>query len=260
MGQKADKADTDFISICKNQLLELIASVDVVTESDRIRYIRELIEREERQDAKKLFYEAMAKLQANIGEIKENGVVDYINNKKQLVYYNYAKLEDISVELRKHAPVNGFSYSFDHCIDYDNDSQIVNVTCNVYHVGGYETDTSLSIPIERSMSGANNSQQIKATITYLKRITLSSAFGLSTGEKDFDGMAQPPGAESQNEDQSDDFYSQALFDENIVAWKEQIEAGLNPEDLLNFLSSKDINLSDTQVSIIRSIEKDNQGA
>lgn len=149
--------------------------------------IKTLIEMKERLDAaeaKKAFDLAFAAAQDELPVILKNRVVDFTSTKGR-THYRYEDLAEIQKVVRPVLGAHGLSYRF-RTTSKPNEPVIV--TCIVSHKGGHSEETELSAG--RDDSGNKNSiQAIGSTLTYLQRMTLKAALGLSAAENDDDGRA-----------------------------------------------------------------------
>lgn len=166
-----------------------------------------LYERWEASQARRAFDAAIADAKAEIPVIMKNRTVDFTSSKGRTHYRH----EDLAEVARTVTPIlarYGLSYRFRTAVE----GSTVIVTCVVSHRDGYSEETALPGP--RDDSGSKNSiQAVGSTLTYLQRMTLKAALGLSASDDD-DGKASGGG------DEAEDFVS----DNQLVALRDLIEA------------------------------------
>lgn len=160
--------------------LELGVSADI------LKQMMDLRDREEANQARKAFDNAMADARAEITPIIKNRTVGFESKKAGAASTNY-RHEDLAQVARTIDPVlakHGLSYRF-RTTSAPNEP--ISVTCVVSHrLGHYEENTLIA---GRDDSGNKNSiQQIGSTITYLQRYSLKAALGLAASNDD-DGRA-----------------------------------------------------------------------
>lgn len=150
---------------------------------EKLEKLLELQERWEAKEAKKAFYDALAKFQSQIPDINKSTLVDFTGKTGIRTHYKYASLPDIDKAIKKPLADNGLTRTFH--IEEENGKIIV--TCKISHnLGHSETTTMSAIP---DNSGNKNAIQANgSTVTYLQRYTLVGALGLTTVEDDDDGQ------------------------------------------------------------------------
>ncbi len=137
-----------------------------------------LYERDQAIKAQKAFSKAMADLQAEAPVIQKNRVVD-----TGKYSYKYAELDFVADAIRPYLERHGLSYRFDSQVD----PNMVTVKCIVTHRDGHSESTKFGCPTS-GMAGANAAQQTASALSYARRYALLLAFGLSTGDRDDDGL------------------------------------------------------------------------
>lgn len=137
----------------------------------------ELQERFEANEARKAYYDAMAKFKANPPSIDKDQTVSYSQTS-----YRHASLANVTSKISKALSEHGLSATWKTAQDDKN----ISVTCTISHRQGYSESTTLSAAPDDS--GKKNSiQAIGSTITYLERYTILAMTGLATHEADDDG-------------------------------------------------------------------------
>lgn len=136
-----------------------------------------LQERWEERQARKAFFDAFTKFQAECPDLRKTKQVSF-----QQVNYKYAPLADITRQIGQLLKTHGLSYRW----EIQDTKEEIKVSCLVTHIDGHtETTTMMANP---DTSGAKNQIQARGSaIEYLKRYTLIGALGLSTADTDTDG-------------------------------------------------------------------------
>lgn len=143
--------------------------------------LQALVELKNAQDTKQArvaYHSAMAKLQAELPEIAENGEI-MVNGQ---IRSRYAKFEDIVRVTKPLLMKYGFSFSSKAHFD----KGLVTVTGIVSHEEGHHEDTQTVLPFD--ISGAKNSvQAIGSSLSYARRYLFTMLFNITTGGEDDDG-------------------------------------------------------------------------
>jgi hypothetical protein len=134
-------------------------------------------------NAKRIYFESLAKFQSETSTINKTKAVDFTNKAGRKTHYAYAPLEDIVEQVKKNLKENGFSYT----LKVAQDAASVTVTCEAHHEAGHTEESSVivQIDVDAYMSGP---QKVGAAITYAKRYAFCNAFGIMTGEEDTDAV------------------------------------------------------------------------
>jgi len=158
-------------------LLELVIRRNLPLET--IEKVMELQERHERNEARKAFFDAKAEFKANMPTV--------IRDKKNQQYKStYASENALIGTLNPHLSKFGLETSF----DFPKGETGLSVTCILSHRQGHSESVTLSGPIDTSGS-KNPLQQVKSTVTYLRKATFEAILGIasSDAESDDDGNA-----------------------------------------------------------------------
>jgi hypothetical protein len=153
-------------------------------------------ERWEASQARKAFYKALAEARGKIGPIFKN-LEAKIGPGRTQRYEDLAQIErEVVPELSKH----GLTYSFGIRVP-DNKPDTIIVTCRIEHKDGHFEERQ-SLPGQADTSGQKSPlQALGSAVTYLKRITLKAALGLSTTEDMVDDDATAGEEEKISEEQ-----------------------------------------------------------
>lgn len=152
------------------QLIEV--AVNANADIDKLERLMSLQERWEQNNAKKAFFAAMSKFNAECPTIIK---------KKQAHNSKYAPLGDIHEQIKSTLVKCGLSFRFEQ--DHSNG---VEVSCLVSHELGHTEKSTMRAPADTTGS-KNAIQGIASTVTYLMRYTLCSALGITTADEDMDG-------------------------------------------------------------------------
>jgi hypothetical protein len=158
-----------------NALVQLAVERDL--DIERLGKLLDLQLRWEQENARKAFFAALSKFQAELPPIVQTDRVNAGKAGKR----KYAKLGTINEAIRPFLYGNGLSFRF-----RQQQTEAITVTCIVSHRDGHSEETSLSAAADMT-GGKNAVQSIGSTITYLQRYTLIAALGLTTVSYDDDG-------------------------------------------------------------------------
>ena len=164
-----------------------------------------LEERVSERRARKAFFDALARFQAEVGPITKTKIIpDNSGNERS----RYAPLSAIAEHIRGPLSRNGLMYSWDSSVDADG---VVDIWCIVRHVDGHEERSRFSFFVKDAAAPKMNGVQIAGSArTYGERYSLIQALGLTTADPDDDGNGVAP-AEPITEAQEADL--NALIDE-----------------------------------------------
>ena len=151
----------------------MMVAIEKGLDLDKVEKAMLLQERWEANEARKAYHLAMADFKAmpfTVFKDKKNKQYDSMYSSEDSL------LNTVNPELSKH----GLSASF----DFDQSSGI-KVACIITHAKGHKESVSLSGPPDGSGS-KNPLQQIKSTITYLRKATYETITGIASSDEDFD--------------------------------------------------------------------------
>jgi hypothetical protein len=146
--------------------------------------LMELNERYEKQQARKLFNQAMANFKKDPPKIFKDKAVRYALRTGGETSFDHASLGLVTEKISAALACNGLHASWR--TKQPNGS--VTVTCIIEHEAGHSIETELTAPPDDS-GKKNRIQQIASTVTYLERYTLLALTGLATYEQDDDGQS-----------------------------------------------------------------------
>lgn len=157
-------------------LLQLAVEKDL--DIDKLEKLMALQERWEKEQARKMFSQAMSNFQYEVPQIKKLRKVAFGTTK-----YSFAGLSEISETIKHSLRANGLSYRW----ELKDETDTIICTCIVSHINGHSERTDVSAKKDAS-GGKNEIQQRGSTITYLQRYSLISALGITTADDDTDGQ------------------------------------------------------------------------
>lgn len=244
----AERPYTDLIAVAINK------GVDV-TQLERL---MELEDRWDKKNARKSYYRDMASLQAELRPVEKKGHVVYEHRQdpNKSTNYFHGRLEDAVEALRPLLQKYGFSYRFEKTEDTSagNFSQmLITVRCIVTHRDGHEESNVMS-GYPDSSGQKNAIQQAASTDSYLRRYTLTGAFGLVFKGEDDD--AGGPGIPAERDNQVEgDYCPQEQFEKLLPVMRTAIQdRGESAARSIGFMESKGLKPSPEQVNILNSLE------
>lgn len=162
--------------VIENKPSNALTPMDIVEralasgEIDMFAKAMDLYERWEKNQARKLFDEAVAAAKAEIPPITRSATGH--NSKRYADFAAIAKVVDPIIS--KH----GLGYRFNTVQD-----ERINVTCVLFHKAGHCEQTTLSGPADTT-GNKNAIQAIGSTLTYLQRYSLVQMLGLAASDDD----------------------------------------------------------------------------
>jgi len=149
-----------------------------------IEKMMDLAERNEKNEARKAFNQAMTKFKADPPDIEKDKTVSFGSGKTS---YAHASLANVTKKISKALSAQGLSANW----QTEQTDALIKVTCTICHFQGHCESTSLSAAPDTSGS-KNSIQAIGSTISYLERYTLLAITGLATHDMDDDAVASEP--------------------------------------------------------------------
>ncbi|MGD2065846.1 MAG: ERF family protein [Candidatus Bathyarchaeota archaeon] len=148
----------------------------------------------QREQARRKYFKAMAEWKANAPEIVKDRSVGFDTNKGK-TSYKHASLFNVSQKINSSMAPYGLHVSW----KTEQADNVITVTCKITHSMGHCESTSLSAAPDNT-GNKNNIQAVGSTVTYLERYTVLALTGLATKDQDDDGRGfEPP--ENINKDQ-----------------------------------------------------------
>jgi len=137
-------------------------------------FISKMMDLQERNDAKiakQAYVKAMSEFKANLPPVLK----DKKNKQYDSMYASEAALMDvINPELSKYGLSASFSFP-------ETEGNILKVTSTITHKDGHSESVTLPGPIDTSGS-KNPLQQVKSTVTYLRKATIEAITGIATAD------------------------------------------------------------------------------
>jgi len=149
---------------------------------EKLEKLMALQERWDKEQARKAYFSALSSMQAEMPIIRKLKLASFASKSGGNVSYNFASLDDICEQIKPLLQKFGFSYRFEQKLD----GSSIHITCVVTHSGGHFESCSMSGGADTS-GNKNALQQSASTVTYLRRYTLTGAFGIATADQDIDG-------------------------------------------------------------------------
>lgn len=177
-----------------------------------------LQERVSDRTARAEFFEALARFQSNMPEIRKTARAEIATKSGGRYGYTFAPLEEITRAIAQPLQAEGLSYSW---TTEGVDGGFLNVVAILRHINGHEERAVFPVLMDTAaaMSGA---QKGGAALTYGKRQSLTSVLGLTTADDDTDGAEPPKSGGKVSEDQLANL--EALIEEvgadrkRLMAW------------------------------------------
>lgn len=144
---------------------------------ERLLAMKQEIEAARRKEA---FFDALAKVQAAMPQVEQNGIIDYGQGKGKIAY---AKMEDIDRVIRPIYSGQGFSVSWDSEPVFE--GKMIRVT-GTFAAHGHSETRQMTAPADGS-GGKNAVQGVASTVAYLKRQVSKMFWNLIEKGADKDG-------------------------------------------------------------------------
>lgn len=152
------------------QLMARVA-MDPNADVTKLERLMDMQERWEANNARKAFFDAMARFQSAVPAIPKRGEV---YDKSGKLMYRFAKLEDLLNIIANAEHDCGFRHRWDQ---EDLEGGGVRITCEISHIAGHCERSSVTIPPTKGMN-TNAAQDRGVIIKYGKRYSLLNAYGL----------------------------------------------------------------------------------
>ena len=162
-------------------------AIDTNADIDKLEKLMALKERHDAAQARREFFEALARFQAECPVITKNKKADF-NSSKGNVKYSFATLDQIVSQIKDPLQKCDLTYRW----EFSENENRISVTCLITHKSGHSETTVTSANADTS--GAKNEIQARgSTLTYLQRYTLIGALGIATAQEDIDGQNKNDG-------------------------------------------------------------------
>lgn len=170
---------------------------EAVVRGASVEQLKELVglhERIEERQARKAYFDAMAKFQAKCPPIRRSSVAKFNTRGGGEMSYTFAALDEIATTANPILTECGLSYTWDSKIE----SGVITCVCTVRHVLGHHESASIQLPTD-SASAMSSQQKVGAALTFARRLSLTQALGLTTTDDDIDGRDTSGGAISEEQ-------------------------------------------------------------
>jgi hypothetical protein len=161
-------------------LIELAITKDLDVE--KLGKLMEMNRQFQADQARKAFFAAIGKFQAEVPELRKSKKVSFTTNSGK-TEYNYAPLSDIARQIKDTCQKCELTYRW----EIQDTEKEIKVTCLVTHSEGHTEQTTMTANPDNS-GGKQAIQARGSAIEYLKRYTLIGALGLTTTDSDVDGV------------------------------------------------------------------------
>jgi hypothetical protein len=143
--------------------------------------------------ARAAYFAALARFQAACPPIAKTKTATIVSRKTGTSFsYTYAPLDEVARTIRPHLEANDLSYNW--TVRAEAGSLIV--SAHSRHIDGHCEVSEFPVPIDKS-GRMSDAQAAAAALTFGKRQSLLSVFGLTTADEDVDGAG---GGDEEGED------------------------------------------------------------
>lgn len=160
----------------------LRAAVMQGTPVEQLERLVDLHEKMDARQAQRDFAAAMAAFQMECPSIKRSSTANFSTRGGGAMSYTFAALDEIATTINPILAKHGLSYTWDATVDGGS----LTCVCTVRHCNGFSTSSSIKLPTE-SPSAMSSQQKVGSALTFAKRLSLTSALGLTTTDEDTDG-------------------------------------------------------------------------
>ena len=156
------------------------AAKDPTIDVDKLERLLALKEKQDAQERKRLFFEALARLQARLEPIVRSGTNQHTSQK-------YVRLDDLLAIIKPLCQEEGFAFSFDS----KPISGGIDFSCEMAHGMGHSEVKHLVLPVDAGGS-KNAVQAVGSSTTYARRYLLDMHLNLARRGEDDDGAGGSP--------------------------------------------------------------------
>lgn len=148
--------------------------------TEQINKLIEMRDSERVQDARKKYLRAISNFQFDCPILKKKTSV-FVSDDIGSRSYFVERLSDITQEIKPILHKHGLSYRWEIALN-DKEKDMITCTCIISHIDGHYEETTISAEVDSSSEVKNKIQQRGSTISYLHRLTLKSALGITTSD------------------------------------------------------------------------------
>ncbi|MES2524012.1 MAG: ERF family protein [Gemmatimonadota bacterium] len=160
----------------------LYMAVEKGTPVAELKELVALHEHMSQRQAQQDFAAAMAAFQAECPSIKKSSTAKFTTRGGGEMSYTFAALDEIADTVNPILAKHGLSYNWDSTVT----ASSLTCVCTVRHCNGFSTSSSITLPTD-SASAMSSQQKIGSALTFARRLSLTSALGLTTTDDDTDG-------------------------------------------------------------------------
>lgn len=179
----------------------LANAIEKGVDIDQLEKLMGMVERWEKNQARKSFFKALASFQAMCPVIKKNKTAQ-IKSEKGSYSYKYAELGNIEVQIKSAMEQCGLTKRW----EYGEEGGQQKVSCLITHIDGHTETTEMKADKDNS-GGKNAIQQKGSANTYMERYTLLGGLGIVAAE-DNDGRGAKTTPEPQPEPTEEEVLAQ----------------------------------------------------
>lgn len=201
----------------------LFMAVERGTPVAELKELVALHEQMSNRQAQQDFAAAMAAFQAECPSIKKSSVAKFETRGGGKMQYTFAALDEIAATVNPILAKHGLSYNWDATVNQGS----LTCVCTVRHANGYSTASTITLPTA-SPSAMSDQQKVGSALTFARRLSLTSALGLTSTDEDHDG--RDDNTSVITEDQADTLASLA---EEVNVNMPRFLAYLGVDDLKN---------------------------
>ena len=158
---------------------------EAVVRGASVEQLKELVglhERIEERQARKAYFDAMARFQAKCPPIKRSSVAKFNTRGGGEMSYTFAALDEMAMTVNPILTECGLSYTWDSTVT----ANTITCVCTVRHLLGHQESATIQLPTD-SASAMSSQQKVGAALTFARRLSLTQALGLTTTDDDLDG-------------------------------------------------------------------------
>lgn len=146
-----------------------------------------LHERVSDRAARTEFITALADFQRHCPPIAKTAKAKITTKSGTSYSYDFAPLDHVADVVREPLHARGFSFSWDSV----SEGKMLTSTCTLRHVNGHSEKASFTLPVD-SASAMSEQQKYVAALSFAKRMSLTEVLGITTADKDTDGVNPEP--------------------------------------------------------------------
>ncbi len=163
-----------------SRLLEMAVQQNL--DIDKLERLVAMQERWNAEQARKAYYDAMARFQRLLPALEKDSHVHYVTKTNAVIDYDHTTLGTIKKQIQESAADCGLSYRW----EFNDSPDLMEVTCVITHTDGHSERSTQSAPIDTS-GNKSTIHGRQSSRSYLMRGTVVGALGLMTADKDDDG-------------------------------------------------------------------------